>query len=137
MGHINIIYSRKKRYIYSIPSNQVSRGALTSKFQITQLSQSPASDTFIHARTHKIKKYEFFSLHSSFSGQLTNATLRAVMMKFVVVVGNNIASVTLELDVVVGELAELAVVDAELLLCGADAQAQAGNQVHKEEDDAG
>lgn len=44
---------------------------------------------------------------------------------------------TAELDVVVGELAELAVVQAHLLLLGGDAQAEAGDEVHEEEDDAG
>lgn len=43
---------------------------------------------------------------------------------------------SLELDVVVGELAELGVIGADVLLLGLDAQAQAGNQVHQEEDDA-
>lgn len=43
----------------------------------------------------------------------------------------------LELDVVVGELAELDVVDADLLVLGRDAQAQARDQVHEEQDDAG
>lgn len=42
-----------------------------------------------------------------------------------------------ELDVVVGELAHLAVVQAQLLLLGRHAQAQAGDEVQEEQDDAG
>lgn len=42
-----------------------------------------------------------------------------------------------DLDVVVGELAELAVVEAELLLLGGHAQGQAGDEVHDEEQEAG
>lgn len=41
------------------------------------------------------------------------------------------------LDVVVGELAELAVVDADVLILGVDAQGHARDEVHEEEDDAG
>lgn len=41
------------------------------------------------------------------------------------------------LDVVVGELAELAVVDADVLVLDVDAQGEAGDEVHEEEDDAG
>lgn len=42
-----------------------------------------------------------------------------------------------ELDVIVGKLAELDVVHAELLLLGAGAQGQAGDEVEEEEDEAG
>lgn len=48
-----------------------------------------------------------------------------------------IGDVPRQLDVVVGELAELAVVDADLLVLGADAEGQARDEVHEEEDDAG
>jgi hypothetical protein len=41
------------------------------------------------------------------------------------------------LDIVIGELAELAVVDADDLCFLAGAQRQTGDQVHEEEDDAG
>lgn len=50
--------------------------------------------------------------------------------------GADVAGVALELDVVVGELAELAVVEANVLLLGGDAQAEAGHQVHQEQDQA-
>lgn len=43
----------------------------------------------------------------------------------------------LKLNVVVSELAELAVVEANLLLLGAGAQGQARYEVHEEENDAG
>jgi hypothetical protein len=42
-----------------------------------------------------------------------------------------------DLDVVIGELAELAVVETNLLPLGGDAQRQAGHEVHEEQDDAG
>lgn len=48
-----------------------------------------------------------------------------------------VRDVTGDLDVVVGELAELAVVHAELLLLGAGAQGQARDEVEDEEDEAG
>lgn len=41
-----------------------------------------------------------------------------------------------QLDIVVGELAELAVVDADVLVVGGDAERQSGDEVHEEEDDA-
>lgn len=41
------------------------------------------------------------------------------------------------LDVVVGKLAELAIIQPNFLLVGADTQRQAGNEVHEEQDDAG
>ena len=53
------------------------------------------------------------------------------------ILSNGISGVAAELDVVVGELAELAVVETELLLGGADAQAETGHQVHQEQDDTG
>ena len=42
-----------------------------------------------------------------------------------------------QLDVVVRKLAELAVVQTELLLLGCHAQGQAGDEVHEEEQEAG
>lgn len=48
-----------------------------------------------------------------------------------------LVDVAAELDVVVGELAQLGVVQARLLLLGGGAQAEAGDEVHDEEDDAG
>jgi hypothetical protein len=41
------------------------------------------------------------------------------------------------LDIVVRELAKLAIVETNLFLLGADAQRQTGNEVHEEQDDAG
>lgn len=49
---------------------------------------------------------------------------------------DDIAGVALDLDVIVRELAELDVVDAYVLVLGGDAQAQARDQVHEEQDDA-
>jgi hypothetical protein len=51
--------------------------------------------------------------------------------------GKDVAGVALELNVVVGELAELAVIKTHLLLLGADAKAKTGDEVHDEQDDAG
>lgn len=42
-----------------------------------------------------------------------------------------------DLDVIVGELSELCIVETHLLLVGGDAQAETGDEVHDEEDDAG
>lgn len=41
------------------------------------------------------------------------------------------------LNIVVGELAELAVVDTNVLVVDGDAQGEAGDEVHEEENDAG
>ena len=46
--------------------------------------------------------------------------------------GEEVVYVAAQLDVVVGELAELAVVEAGVLLSGAGAQGEAGDQVHEE-----
>lgn len=51
--------------------------------------------------------------------------------------GSSVGQVTGQLNVVVGKLAELDVVHAQLLLLGGGAQAQAGDQVEEEEDHAG
>ena len=48
-----------------------------------------------------------------------------------------VGNVPRQLDVVVRELAQLAVVHTDLFVLGADAQGQARNEVHEEEDDAG
>jgi hypothetical protein len=42
-----------------------------------------------------------------------------------------------ELNVIVGELAELAVIHANLLLGGGGTEGQTGDEVHEEQDDAG
>jgi hypothetical protein len=42
-----------------------------------------------------------------------------------------------DLDVVVGKLAELSIIETDLLLLGGDAQRQTGDQVHDEQDEAG
>ncbi len=68
---------------------------------------------------------------------LRDTALRRAAALVVAMCGEeNVAGMSLELDVVVGELAELGVIGADVLLLGLDAQAQAGNQVHQEEDDA-
>lgn len=54
----------------------------------------------------------------------------------IAVSGDDIAGVALDLDVIVRELAELDVVDADVLVLGRHAQAQARDQVHEEQDDA-
>lgn len=51
--------------------------------------------------------------------------------------GHNVRNMAGDLDVIVGELAELAVVEAKILVVDADTQAEAGDQVHQEEDEAG
>lgn len=51
--------------------------------------------------------------------------------------GKDVAGVAGKLDVVIRELAELGVIETELLLLGGDTERQAGNEVHEEEDDAG
>lgn len=48
-----------------------------------------------------------------------------------------VGHVARHLNIVVGKLAELAVVEAELLLLGADAEGQTRDEVHEEEEDAG
>lgn len=58
-------------------------------------------------------------------------------MVVVVRPAEDLVDVTAQLDVVVGELAQLGVVEARLLLLGGGAQAQAGDEVHDEEDQAG
>lgn len=50
--------------------------------------------------------------------------------------GKDLVDVAAELDVVVGELAQLGVVEARLLVLGRGAQAEAWDEVHDEEDDA-
>jgi hypothetical protein len=50
--------------------------------------------------------------------------------------GYDVTRMALELDVIVGKLAQLDVVDAGILLVGRHTQAQAGDQVHQEQDDA-
>lgn len=47
-----------------------------------------------------------------------------------------ISHVSGQLDIVVGKLAELTVIETELLLLGRDAQRQAGDEVHEEQEDA-
>lgn len=47
-----------------------------------------------------------------------------------------ISHVSGQLDIVVGKLAELTVIETELLLFGRDAQRQAGDEVHEEQEDA-
>jgi hypothetical protein len=54
-----------------------------------------------------------------------------------VVDADGVAQVAGELDVVVGKLAELDVIHAELLLLGGGAEGQTGDEVEEEEDDAG
>lgn len=51
--------------------------------------------------------------------------------------GVSIDSVALELDVVVGELAQLNIIDTQLFLLGIDTELQARDQVDQEENDAG
>ena len=76
-------------------------------------------------------------LNNRFRGLLRDAALGRTATLVLAVRGDNVAGVPLQLDVVVGKLAELDVVDADVLLLGLDAQAQAGDQVHQEQDDAG
>lgn len=54
----------------------------------------------------------------------------------IAVSGDDVAGVALDLDVIVRELAKLDVVDTYVLILGGDAQAQARDQVHEEQNDA-
>ncbi|KAK5632868.1 hypothetical protein RRF57_008582 [Xylaria bambusicola] len=63
---------------------------------------------------------------------LRDAALRRAGAFLLAMRGNDVAGVPLQLDVVVGKLAELDVVNADVLFLGLNAQAQAGNQVHQE-----
>lgn len=49
----------------------------------------------------------------------------------------DVGGVAVDLDVVVGELAELDVVDTGFFVVGGDAEGEAGDEVEEEEDDAG
>lgn len=51
--------------------------------------------------------------------------------------GRGAVDVASDLDIVVGELAELAVIETHLLLLRADTQRQARDEVHEEQDHAG
>lgn len=52
------------------------------------------------------------------------------------VAGHDVACVALQLDIVIGELAQLHVVDTSVFVLGGHAQAQAGNEVEQEQDHA-
>lgn len=52
-------------------------------------------------------------------------------------VGHEFAQGAGDLDVVVGELAKLGVVETQLLVLGADAEGETGDKVHDEQNDAG
>lgn len=74
-------------------------------------------------------------LHNSLSVQA--ATARGSLLIQTLISASERSNATLELDIVVRELAELGIVETHLLFLGGGAQAQAGNEVHQEEDDAG
>lgn len=50
---------------------------------------------------------------------------------------NEVGDVAGDLDVVVGELAELGVIETEVLVIDVDTEAETGDEVHEEEDQAG
>lgn len=50
--------------------------------------------------------------------------------------GTDVAGVALKLNVIVGELAKLTVIETDFLFLGANAKAEARDQVHEEQDQA-
>lgn len=80
------------------------------------------------------------ALHGRVGSRLDGLALEAAVGRRRRLVGGTaeqLVDVAAELDVVVGKLAHLAVVQAHLLLLGRHAQAQPGHEVHEEQDDAG
>lgn len=76
-------------------------------------------------------------LHDGPRHLLRHAALRKATVLVVAVAHDDVGRVALQLDVVVSELAELDIVDPDVLFFGRHAQTQARNEIEQEEDDTG